>query len=925
MTTVLESLALAQSPDCLILTGNNRLRRSLLAQWETAQLKTGQTVWATPQVQPFRAWLLSLWQQNMGGVLCGWSAPEAGSLLLSNEQADRLWLQVVNADSETALINQAAAAKAAHSAWALLEQWQLRGREWPHFCSADMAAFQRWRHSVEQRLAKERWLDRAELPRLVQQMIIHSELPLPKRIFTLGVQHLAPSEQAVLAALEAKGVVLEVLPLAPDAQAEDALPQLFVAADPQDEYAQAAAWARAHIDAKPDVQLAIVLLNGAQQQNAMRSALMRALHPQRLWAPQATTEATRKPDQEALAFNFSLGEPLARQPIVFTALQLLHWLNQALPVETAAAVIQSPWLAGAGPEREARAKLTRLVLENDQPKCSLARVLHLASKAQLPCVLLTQQLEAAAEFWQTLRENSPDKARDWLTPLSQCLALAGWSKNVAGDVPLDSVNWQAVQSFNGVLDAVAELDLVIIKFAARDVVRAVQQAAENNVFQAQGSQAPLQVLGPLEAIGQQFDAVWVLGANDETLPAPVRPDPYIPKPWQRELAMPRASVAREQAWAQQMVQQLAASAPEVIFSYCAAEGETPYRPAHVLTDFPQVSTRYGDASQDWLKSLPKTAALESIDDAKAPAIAGDHPVKAPGGSRLFEDQSACAFRAFAHWRLRAKAIELPEWGMNAQELGIRLHRALEIFWQAHKTHTRLCELAPAELGLAVRSAISKAGELPLMGSEPALAGAMRDLEQAILHPLIMEWLALEKEREPFAVVGKELPLRVSIGRLRMDMQVDRIDELADGRVVITDYKTSRHLNVAAWNPPRMVQPQLPLYAVQLKNNDQNVAAVMFAQLSPGAVQPVGLTNDETLMNGLLLGDGDESEAKPGRYQPNLETLLPLWQDELQGLADDFAKGEAGVLPKDKNSCLYCDLKPLCRVDFAATSVSEVSA
>lgn len=925
MTTVLESLALAQSTDCLILTGNNRLRRSLLGQWESTQVQHGETVWATPQVQPFRAWMLSLWQQSMGGVLTGWSGAQAGSLLLSNEQADRLWLQAVNADSETALINQAAAAKAAHSAWALLEQWQLRGREWPHYCSADMAAFQRWRHSIEQRLAKERWLDRAELPGLIQQMILYSDLRLPKRIFTLGVQHLAPSEQAVLAALEAKGVAVDVLPLAPalDVPQQNKLPKVFVANDPQDECAQAAAWARAHIDAKPAVQLAIVLLNGAQQQNAMRRALMRALHPQRLWGLRSAEETAHV--QEPLAFNFSLGESLSRQSIVFTALQLLQWFNQALPVETAAAVIQSPWLAGAGTEQEARAKLARLVLENDQPKCSLARVLHLAGKAQLPCVLLTQQLEAAAESWQNLRESSPEKARDWLTPLSQCLALAGWSKNIAGDVPLDSVNWQAVQSFNGVLNAVAELDLVIIKFGARDVVRAVQQAAENSVFQAQGSQAPVQVLGPLEAIGQQFDAVWVLGANDETLPAPVRPDPYIPKQWQRELAMPRASVAREQAWAQQMVQQLAASAPEVMFSYCAAEGETPYRPAHVLADLPLASARYADATQDWLQSLPQTAVLEAVDDKKGPTIAGDHPVKAPGGSRLFEDQSACAFRAFAHWRLRAKAIELPEWGMNAQELGIRLHRALEIFWQTHKTHTRLCELAPAELGLAVRASISKAGELPLMGSEPALAGAMRELEQAILHPLIMEWLALEKAREPFAVVGKELPLRVSIGRLRMDMQVDRIDELADGRVVITDYKTSRHLNVAAWNPPRMVQPQLPLYAVQLKNNDQNVAAVMFAQLSPGAVQPVGLTNDETLMSGLLLGDGDESEAKPGRYQPNLETLLPQWEDELQGLADDFANGEAGVLPKDKNSCLYCDLKPLCRIDFAAVAAPEVSA
>lgn len=900
------ALEQAQTTQALVLTGNNRLRRSVLGHWEQAQKNTA-GVWRTPDVQPFRAWMRSVWQLSMGGVLADWKHPKAGAVLLSVEQAERLWLEVVKSDIEAVLVNQTAAARAAHNAWQLLEQWQLRQREWPHFCSADMVAFQRWRKKVEKRLRAEAWLDSAELPNLLADMILNSSLKLPNVVYVLGLQHLSPAEQAVLEALASRGVQVSELPL----PSLTSTPRLFTAASPDEEFEQAAAWARQQLGTNPSAQLAIVLLNGAQQQAAMRDALMRSLHPDRVWGVAHA--------EEPLAFNFSLGEPLARQPIVFLGLQLLAWLNKSLPVETVAQLIQSKWLKGATLEQEARAQLARLVLENDQPQCSIERALYLASKKQLACLGLVQQLQAAREAWQRLRESMPEQAADWLPPLAQCLNEAGWAQRSENDLSIDSQTWQAAQHFKDLLNSVAELDLVTTKFTARDIVMAVQQAADNTVFQAQGSSAPVQVLGPLEAIGQQFDALWVLGANDETLPMPVRPDPYIPREWQRELSMPRASVAKEQAWAQQMVRQLSGSAGDVVFSYFAADGDNPYRPAQAVVAM-ESAPALADAAQSWLFELPGVANIESLKDSEAPAIPGDHPVKAPGGSKLFEDQSACAFKAFAHWRLRAKAIQLPEWGMDAQELGICLHSALQLFWDEHKNHAALSALEEAELGLRVRSAIARASEQRPASMDKQLDLAMQGLQQAILQPLILEWLNLERQRAPFRNVKTEQSLQVAIGRLRLDMQVDRIDQLEDDSLVVTDYKTSRRLNVAAWNPPRPEQPQLPLYAVQLNSDKQAIAAVMFAQIAAGTVQAVGLTTDESIMAGLQLGDFDESEAKPGKYQPTLQTLLPEWEVELQRLANDFAEGHAAVAPKDQTSCTYCDLKPLCRIDFSEAAL-----
>lgn len=381
--------------------------------------------------------------------------------------------------------------------------------------------------------------------------------------------------------------------------------------------------------------------------------------------------------------------------------------------------------------------------------------------------------------------------------------------------------------------------------------------------------------------------------------------------------MPHASSERERLWADSLVQQLSGAASSVVFSCARGQADSPLRPARQVVDLPTYQADELLASEQWLLAQLASAPQQSLADHQAPAIAGQHPVAVAGGARLFEDQSACAFKAFARWRLNTRAIELPAWGLPTYELGNHLHRALEIFWQRTQDHASLVALADAELALHARAALADAEEKGRLASEPQLADSVQALKMAVLHPLMVSWLQLERQREPFQVVGKEEKLTAHVERLRLQLSIDRIDQLADGSLVVTDYKTSQNLKIAAWNPPRPEQPQLPLYAVQLKQREQSVAAVMFAQIAPGKVQALGLTTQLDLVPGLTLGDASPEQA--GRvYQPDLTTLFPAWEAELNRLARDFTSGEAAVLPKDVSTCSYCDLKPLCRIQFVDT-------
>ena len=89
-----------------------------------------------------------------------------------------------------------------------------------------------------------------------------------------------------------------------------------------------------------------------------------------------------------------------------------------------------------------------------------------------------------------------------------------------------------------------------------EVLRHLTQLCEETVFQAEAPQAPIQVLGALEAAGMQFDAVWLLGMDDQSWPPSAAPNPLLPARLQRELGMPHASAQRELLFARHLTEQL---------------------------------------------------------------------------------------------------------------------------------------------------------------------------------------------------------------------------------------------------------------------------------------------------------------------------------------------------------------------------------
>src|SRR5216683_1462343 len=93
---------------------------------------------------------------------------------------------------------------------------------------------------------------------------------------------------------------------------------------------------------------------------------------------------------------------------------------------------------------------------------------------------------------------------------------------------------------------------------------------------------PGQVMGPLEAAGGSFNAVWFLRAGDLSWPAVAAASPLLPWGMQRELGMPGVDAARDAVQARRVTERVAASAETVVFSYAKESADGRQRASQVL-------------------------------------------------------------------------------------------------------------------------------------------------------------------------------------------------------------------------------------------------------------------------------------------------------------------------------------------------------
>jgi ATP-dependent helicase/nuclease subunit B len=840
-----ENLALGHAERITVVTPNRRLSQALVADFDAYQAAQGRTVWEAADILPVGAFVERLYEDALYSDL-----KTELPMLLTQAQEQLLWAEAIQTRSGSELLALQQTAEQCRKAWKLVHEWRIgigAGNE-------DALAFNAWSSKYKDLTKGE--IDSARLPDLVLGFINKlDETKKAKLLVAYGFDLVPPQTKEFLAAFE----LAECQP-----EAKKGASTRISFSSRKEELDQAAAWARARLEANPQARIGVVVPELESRRAEVVRVFSRTLQP-----GFNLPGAAKAP----MPFNVSLGLPLFRYPVVALALSIIEFSSYDLEFEKVSNLILSPFIAGAESELAARAKLDVRLRRKLDASVSLAKLIANVEGAPL--------LRRALEKIFDAREKNPQTPSAWARHFSALLDAAGFP----GERGLDSEEFQARAKLHEVLGELARLERISSKISFLQALSTLKRLTEETLFQPETQgEAPIQVLGVLESAGLELDHLWVSGLTDEAWPLRAQANPFVPVALQKQAGIPQASAESSLALDRRITEGWARAADEVVFSFFDKDQDRDLAPSPLILGFPEaaVSIPSFPRLRDLIFSSKKTS---TVADSVGPAVTA---TQVRGGTRVLSDQAACPFRAFGHWRLSAQEMETPSEGLDASDRGRLLHSLMSSLWGLLKDSKSLQnDIAPA-IDAAAAAAVKDLG----------LEGRFADLERARLVRLAREWLEVEKARPPFEVVALEEKRTLSFAGLEFEARIDRMDRVKEGHVLI-DYKTSANPTPNNWKPPRPHDPQLPLYAVSAK---EEVAAVAFAKVRHGEMRFLGFSKEENLLDGV---------RKAKAWNP----LLQSWKDEAEALGKGFASGEAQVDPKRglAVTCRFCDLHTLCRV------------
>ncbi len=870
----------------LILCPSARLARSIKA--DIAQVQLGQLQWQSPDVQTLSQWLESIIEESLlTGQIAETTPPYALSAL--NEQL--LWEDVItqalkrNAFGD--LFDVSGLAIAAMEANRYVIAWDIYLPQ--EHLAEEARQFVHWQRMFQQRCGELNVLENVRYLDWQLSNLAQTTVALPEGIAFAGFDQTAPQEKRLREILMQRSVrVSEYVTIA----AEAAVAQHIIAQDQDAECRAAVAWAKQCLTDNPTARLAIVVPRLSEVRNQLADLLDDVFYPESVRSGQADI---------GRHYNFSLGTPLAQQPVIQAALNLLRMLTSArLQQADMSAMLLSPFWSASQRETDARALLDAKMREHLPTQFSLSRFIAFVQKQQaggLPLAGLLSDFDASIAASVSKRM----EPSQWVAVFDSLLNTLNWP----GERSISSLEYQAMTAWQKALQQLAKLDVLRKRLSASEAVHYMQQICATQVFQAETEhEASIQILGIMEGLSAPVDALWCMHMNDHIWPPPARPNPLLPAFVQRAAGVPNADNSVQAAFAATIHRRLLHSAKTIVFSSSRMEGESQLRMSPLMKDVPIVESELPLAATLAEQLSHLRGELEHLDDHRAPAVKDGGHVS--GGTGLLKAQAVCPAWAFYQYRLGGKALKVPTAGLDSMARGSLVHGVLEHFWR-RRHYADLRDMSGDEFAQSLAQAVHHAIQ-NFVAENDVVSDTVLALEHERLIQLVGDWLQFEKNNGvSFRMVACEAEKKVYIRGIEVTLKIDRIHELNEGGLVFVDYKTGQVPKTRNWGERRITEPQLPIYATFYTEDTAQVSGVYFGMVETAEHAFTGVAED--------VFSEEAAKRKPAFVEgfSDWPSLLMHWKASIEAIAEELKGGESAVRFSDENELMYCEVLPLLRL------------
>ncbi|PIE36695.1 MAG: hypothetical protein CSA54_03650, partial [Gammaproteobacteria bacterium] len=371
----LDDLHEALAAGALLLSVNQRLARHLQIAHAEWRLARGESVWESPRILPWSAWFTH-WYGEL-------DLPDKRALLPSL-LARQYWHDAVERGEQARLLDTRAAAELAFEAWQIAARWRIENDS-DAYLSDDQFAFECWRRHFRARLEEGGWIDQADLPALLIDMLgsldgagdaeegIGASLVGAAEVILAGFIELTPEQGLLVAAFASAGIRVRTLALRASgvsASGDGQAIERRICMDDQHELDLLAAELRHELEVvpadSPPPRLGVVISDLGARRVALVRALERAFFP---GLSPAAIEAIGRP------WDISLGGALADEPLIRSALDIIELTLDGLPPADVSALLMSSVVIRDADTREQAERLDRKIRRHHLPRLTLKLLL----------------------------------------------------------------------------------------------------------------------------------------------------------------------------------------------------------------------------------------------------------------------------------------------------------------------------------------------------------------------------------------------------------------------------------------------------------------------------------------------------------------------------------------------------------------------
>ena len=844
-------LAEALEDGALVVTANRRLAGVLSDHYAEQQLQAGSKAWPSPAIRSWPDWVREL--------LAAADISQPLPARLTGHQSRVLWERCLRQQISSPLLNIGAVVGQARDAWQLINDYCVPLEEVERAARGrDQGIFVRAAKAYQASLTAEDWTDDAAATDLVVQLVESRAAPLPDKLVLAGFDRQTPAAARILDAL--RGTGCEVSAVA----RREAPARRHVASfeDPDAEMRAAGAWARALLADNPQQSVAIVAMH--LERDAERSA--------RLVREGLAPGWQLGGRHYRMAVNVSYGQRLGSFPAIATALLALRWLHEDIKSADLSRLLRSDALGhGAWGDRSRMELELRRWPDMQWSPERARRVLCAKDRPESGWAKLLAILE-------TMRGASSGVQRPsaWATRFDEVLKELHWP----GETALDSVEFQLQNRWRELLNELARLDLVIASLSLGEALGRLRVLAGETIFQPENREGLVQLLGPLEAAGMEFDHLLVCGLTSANWPPPGRPAALLSRDLQREHAMPDADPGDTLAYARRILLRLAESSSNLACSFPLSEADAEQRPSGLLAELGPLDEGAWE-DPDWYAQAQTGAGSPApVKGEQAPPVADDESIT--GGATTINYQLVDPFSAFAFGRLGVRSIAPFMSGLPPNIRGNIIHRALNALYHDRPSRAEIETRVAEELDQRLPEILRFAFGWLESRADPVLRQLLA-LEERRVGDLLRSVVELDLGRNDFQIAELEIAVTLRQGNVQLGLRIDRVDRLTQGGgVAIIDYKTGRRRQfLNAQHEP--TDGQLVAYTMAF---DEPVAELAFLNIDSRMVEYTGAGRD-------LTPDIDWDNELAG------------WQDDLRDAMQQFEQGDIrsnGAIPaKDSRS------------------------